>query len=283
LTDTVKADLMNRITDWQSWLGHSSFVANRITTAPDDEVLYTLQLRIDDAAAPGLRSLMRSAGGLTTTLAISVPLDANLSVITSTLNNATPHNGGEWQGEVRFGEVLTFSFMAKVAAGLSDGTPLTATLQAALPEPGIHFTRQSLLHVNAPVLESTLTSLPAEPRWGSTLTFTLRITNTGPGTASGASLLNAVPSSLKLLTPTLTLAGPGETSAQGQRIFWQGALGAGQAVTLSYAVSTPAFANGAVGAFYNAAQVDDGAGRVSQSALWVTPRTAAYYLPVVRR
>ncbi|HEY3342354.1 MAG TPA: hypothetical protein VGK81_10060, partial [Anaerolineae bacterium] len=79
LTSTVKADLMNRITGWESWLGHSSFTADHASASPGEEVTYTVQLRVDDQAAPGLRSLMQSSGAVTTTIAISVPLDTNLS------------------------------------------------------------------------------------------------------------------------------------------------------------------------------------------------------------
>ncbi len=283
LTSPVKADLLNRITGWQSWLGHSSLAANRASVAPGEAVTYTLQLKLDDQVAPGLHSLMQSPGALTTTLAISVPLDTNLSVLSSTLSNSTTHNAGEWRGEVRFGEVLTFTFVAAAAPALSDGTPLTATLLAALEEPDIHFSRQALVHVNAPQLASTLTTQPPQPRWNSTLTFTLRVTNTGTANAPDASVMNAIPTGLRLFTPTLTLSGPGNTTLPGQRIGWQGVLSAGQAITLTYVVSTPAFTNDSVGAFYNAAQVDNGAGRVSQSELWVTPHTAVYYLPVLRR
>jgi uncharacterized repeat protein (TIGR01451 family) len=283
LTSPVKADLLNRITGWQSWLGHSSLVANRASVAQGEAVTYTLQLKVDDQAAPGLHSLMRSPDALTTTLSISVPLDTNLSVLSSTLSNSTAHNAGEWRGEVRFGEVLTFTFVAAAAPALSDWTPLTATLLAALEEPNIHFARQALVHVNAPQLASTLTTQPPQPRWNSTLTFTLRVTNTGVMDAPDASVVNAIPTSLRLFTPTLALSGPGNTTLTGQRIDWQGVLSTGQAITLTYVVSTPAFTNDAVGAFYNAAQVDNGAGHVSQSELWVTPHTAVYYLPVLRR
>jgi uncharacterized repeat protein (TIGR01451 family) len=283
LPNGARADLMNRITDWQSWLGHSSFSASRASVAAGEAVSYSLQLRMDDATAPGLRSLMQSPGAVTTTLAFSVPLDANLNVISSTLEHASAHNAGEWRGAMHFGDVLSFTFVASSTPGLSDLTPLTATLLASLEEPGIHFSRQSLVYVNAPVLISTLTTQPPEPRWGDSLTFTLRVTNSGPIGAPAVSVTNAVPPSLTLLMPTLALAGPGDLTLSGQRIGWQGALGVGESITLSYAVSTPAFTKGALMAFYNAGVVDNGAGSVSQSALWVTPHTAVYYLPMLRR
>jgi uncharacterized repeat protein (TIGR01451 family) len=283
LTSTVKADLMNRITGWESWLGHSSFTADHASASPGEEVTYTVQLRVDDQAAPGLRSLMQSSGAVTTTIAISVPLDTNLSVLSSTLSNPTAHNAGTWRGEVHFGDVKTFSFIAAAAPSLSDLTPLTATLLATLEEPGIHFSRQSLVYINTPVLASTLAMNSPEPRWNSTLTFTLRVTNTGATAAPSASVVNAIPTGLKLLNPTLTLSGPGNATLANQRIGWQGALSIGQAITLTYSVSTPAYTTGSVMAFYNAALVDNGAGSVSQSELWVAPRTTVYYFPIVMR
>src|SRR5205807_71225 len=101
--------------------------------------------------------------------------------------------------------------------------------------------------------------------------------------APAASLVDAVPTGLTLITPTLSLVGHGTLTARGNRIDWLGGLNTNQGITVTYQVSVPAFSAEVAPAFYNSAQVNNGAGTVTQSALWIGPRTTTYWLPMMIR
>jgi len=72
-------------------------------------------------------------------------------------------------------------------------------------------------------------------------------------------------------------------SATGNRINWAGGIDAGQSITVSYVVSLPRLSPIMPSTFYNAAEVNNGAGLLTQSALWITPQTRVYYMPLLSR
>jgi hypothetical protein len=112
--------------------------------------------------------------------------------------------------------------------------------------------------------------------------MTLRVRNDGDA-APQASVMDAVPGGLRLITSSLTLDGGGSLTFRGNRIDWSGGLEAGAAITVTYAVSVPAFSVAAPADYYHTARMDDGAGRISQSALWLTPVTRVMRLPMALR
>ena len=59
LTTTVRANLVNRVVGWLSWLGHSSLAPDRTSVSAGDAVTYTLQLRADDMIPPALHDPAR--------------------------------------------------------------------------------------------------------------------------------------------------------------------------------------------------------------------------------
>jgi hypothetical protein len=85
------------------------------------------------------------------------------------------------------------------------------------------------------------------------------------------------------ITESLTLAGGGVISTTGSRIDWAGEIGAGESITISYTVSLPRLSPFVPSTFYNAAEVNNGAGLLTQTALWVTPVTRIYYMPLLSR
>ena len=276
LTNTVQADLMNRVTGWLTWLGDSSLSPENSAVSAGGLLTYVLRLHMDRAAATAI-------GSLTTSVNISVPLDANLTVVSSTLDGSTVHNAGYWHGSMRFGDVMTFTFVAAVAPALNDGTSLTATLLAALDEPGLHFSRDSVIHVNAPVLSSLLTVQPERVQWGNALTFTLRVTNSSAVSAPAVSITDVLPIGLSTVPPVLISGSSPGAYTEGNRILWSGTLASGQVATLTYLISMSMFSSDLPRAFYNAALIDNGDGDITQAATWVAPYTPVYYLPVVAR
>jgi uncharacterized repeat protein (TIGR01451 family) len=230
-----------------------------------------------------MRDPAQPATSLTTTVSISIALDANLSLLSSTLSHTAAHYAGDWSGTVHGGDILTWTFAARSASGLSNGLPLTATLFVKLDTIGVRFSRDVLVHVNTPVLSSTLSVQPTTAPWNSVLTLTLHVINTSGMNAPALSLVDAVPTGLTLITPSLSLVGNGTLAAHGNRIDWLGGLNANQGITVTYQVSMPAFSAEVPPAFYNTAQINQGAGIVTQSELWIGPQTMTYWLPVMTR
>ncbi len=286
LTRTVRADLMNRVIGWLSWLGRSSLTAG----APPGgiaqagaPITFTAVLRADDMPAPVLHDPAVLTLPLTTSVAVSIPLSSNLYVVSSTLPNASGHNAGEWSGPMSAHDVMTFTVVATSTAGLSDGTALTATLFVDLDALVVRFARTAVVHINTPALMSTLDIQPEPPQWRKAITVTLHVANTSGVMAPSASVMNAVPFVLTLITPSLALTGGGVISATGNRINWAGGIDAGQSITVSYVVSLPRLSPFMPSTFYNAAEVNNGAGLLTQSALWITPQTRVYYMPLLSR
>lgn len=281
LTSTVRANLMNRIVGWLSWLGKSTFTTNEPVTNAGAPITYTLVLRADDLLPPALHDPALTNGFLTTTVSVSVPLSANLYMVSSTLLSAAEHSAGEWSGVIGAGEWLTFTFVATSSAGLSDGTALTATAFVKLDQLDVRFAREATVYINTPRLASTLSAQPLPAHWNDAVTFTLRMTNTSNVAAPEARVMNVAPTGLTLMTPTVLLDGHGVISTTANRIDWTGAIEAGSSITVTYVVSLPKLTALAPAVFYNAAIVDNGAGTVSQSALWLTPLTQVYYMPLL--
>ncbi|MCL4506574.1 MAG: S8 family serine peptidase [Chloroflexi bacterium] len=283
LTSTVRADLMNRVVGWLSWLGRSTLTPDHPSAAPGEPVTYTLVLRADDMPPPALHDPALLTSPLTTSVSISVPLDANLVVVSSTLSNPAAQYAGDWNGTVAAGDTLTWTFVASPTTILTDGAGLTATVYVALNDVGTRFSKSSAAHLNAPVFSSTLTIQPEPAAWNSIVTFTLHVENDSGIGAPAASLVDAVPFGLTLLTPTISLSGGGVISSTGNRIDWQGSLAAGDAVTITYQVSIPLMRMDQPLSYFNAADIGNGAGDVTQSALWVTPARFIYYMPVIMK
>ncbi|MCS7059538.1 MAG: S8 family serine peptidase [Anaerolineae bacterium] len=278
LTETVRADLMNRIVAWLSWLGRSSLTPHAPLITAGETVTFTLVLRADEVISSPLT--------ITPTVSISTPVGDDLWIISSTLPNWTPHYAGEWNGSLQAGMALTWTFVATTGVTLPAGSHVTATLHVAVQQPGIRFTRQAGVRVGspggAPHLVSSLEMQPAAPAWLSLITFTARLTNSGALAAPAATLTAVIPTGLILLTPTVQTPLVGGTALARNRIVWTGPLAAGASVSVTYGVSVPAFSPPQRD-FYHAVLTDDGAAMRSQSAVWVSPAMRLFFLPLVVR
>jgi hypothetical protein len=114
------------------------------------------------------------------------------------------------------------------------------------------------------------------------VTVTLRITNTGALDAPAILAMNALPTGLGLLTPTVMLEGGGVVGIKQNRIDWAGGLNSGRAITITYAISVPRYSKNLPPAFFNSAQVTAGAATI-QSAEWLIPSKPVVYLPIIMR
>ncbi len=283
LTTSVRADLMNRMVGWLSWLGHTTVSTDHPSAMPGEPVTYTLVLRADDMPPPLLHDPAPATVPLTAAVSISVPLGANLSVISSTLANAAGPYAGDWQGSVSAGEVLTWTFTATPTGALAAGSGLTATVYVDMHGAGVRFSKAAAAHINTPVLSITLSMQPDPAAWNSPVTLTMHVTNTSPVTAPMASLINAVPFGLQLLTPTLSLSGGGAAISNGNRIDWSGSLAPAGAVTITYRVSMPVMSQDQPLAYFDAVDANNGSGDITQANVWIIPAIHILRLLVVMR
>ena len=279
LNSAARNDLMNRTIGTLSWLGTSSLSAEDTASKPGDLVTYTLRLRADS-----------SMGATNThTVAMSVPLSSGLLLVSSTLPNSSVNNAGIWRGNVHPNDSIAWTFVAQVANGLAAGTPLTANLQVAIEDIRLHFTRDEVIHVGQPHLQSILSFVPKNPRWNSIISATLVTQNIGDVNAMQVSITNVVPTGLTLLTDTIQLQGTGVITRDhiANVLTWQGELGAGNAITITYGISMPMLGIGLPDAFFHAASVQpswtDGAANAELAAVWITPPTWRVSLPIVMR
>jgi uncharacterized repeat protein (TIGR01451 family) len=276
LPDASRRDLMNRIIGWLTPLGQTSLTSDRDSGSVQsgDIVNYTLVLRTDDVISPSLSA--------SHPVSVSIDVADELDVVSSSLPNTSLRHAGDWLGNMRAGETLTWTFSARVAGGLTSGAPVTATAKIAMNDAGLRFTRDAVLHVGAPVLTAALEMQPNQPAWGSTVTFTLHAKNTGAFDAGDAKITAVVPTSMTLLASSVTATG-GFAGAENNIVVWRGALAPGAEVVLRYAATLPQLTAAAPGVFFPSAQIDDGMGGFRQAAVWIRPSTTVLHYPLMSR
>ena len=287
LTPTVRAEVMNHAVGWLSWLGDSALVADRTHANAGERVAYTLTLRADPIAGSALSQ----------TVALSVPLAAGLTVVSSTLPNASAGNAGLWRGFVRPGEVLTWTFEAQInnaQIALPVYTPLTATLSVNLSDTGLAWTRDSVVRVAAPLLQASIV-LPQKPKWNTGNVMTVTVRNVGSTAVPSLTLSIPVPTGLVLADEAeidvVEVQGNAQdavrltaqvTSLQrnGNLIVIQRSLAAGQEIEVSYPITIPRF--GALPmAYYCTARIETDSGTVLQAAQWLWPDTRQYLMSLM--
>ncbi|MCS7056834.1 MAG: S8 family serine peptidase, partial [Thermoflexales bacterium] len=241
LDASARADLMNRVVGWLSWLGESELRAHVPDAAPGQPITFTLYAKLDEARS----------GAVTARVHLSATVSDAGFVAASDLAGASGHFAGAWQGAMSSGQVLSWTFVVTTPATLPPGTPLTATAFFALEEPGLRFARQAVIRLGAPQLAATLHLTPSPSRWGERITATAWLTNLGPAAAPSATLLAVVPSGLRLLTATVAASRPGLSHAPPNTVRWVGGLAAGESVSVTYAMTVPTFTYWP-GAYYHA-------------------------------
>ncbi|RMG65548.1 MAG: hypothetical protein D6709_02385 [Chloroflexi bacterium] len=271
LTATARADLMNRVVGWLSWLGESSLVPHAAVVGAGQPATFTLWLRPD----------LSAHGPLTTRLAISAQVSPSADVLTSELSHPAGHYAGDWQGVITAGQAISWTFVISPNSALSPGSSLSATAFFSLEDIGMRFSQQAEIQIDAPTLTATLALTPTPSRWGEPITATLWMTNLGYDSAPAAVALAIVPYPLRLLTPTVS-ASSGAVISASRWVRWQGALNSGQSITLTYVMTLPAFAVWP-GAYYHAVSFGPHDAWHDQRDVWIEPRTMRHFLPIIRR
>jgi len=272
LPEAGRTEVMGRIVGWLSWLGGSTFSADRGAASGSDVLTYTITLRNDGPEA------------VSATLSNTLPF--SLTLVPGSLTGPAVYDSltqrFSWEGPLGPGAAITFTYRVTVAAGLPTGTLIPNTTCLGLEDQDIRFYRTAVVRVGAPNLSSSAFRYsPSPARPGTTVTCTLALANAGPGDAPAAATTSLVPADATLVPGSLAWVGGGMAEALTGMVHWTGSLGAGGQVTLSYQITLPT--SPVHPPLYGVAFLEDGAGGAWERPEWLLVEPWRAYLPVVCR
>jgi subtilisin family serine protease len=270
-----RVDLLNRIVGWLTPLGKSSLSADRATASPGEVVNFTLVMRADQTLPASL--------GISHPVTLAVDLAPGLALVSSSLQGASGQTAGAWASDVTAGETLTWTFAARVDAS----GPVTATARFGLTGAGLRFSCQAVVRPPAPSLQTSLEVAPRSAAWGSSVTVTLRITNTSDLAAPNAVITAVVPPSLSITSlatavlPDMADAGTANAATDATRMVIKAGLPPRGSYVTQYRIILPRFNALALEAYDHAVIVDDGAGNLTPASVWLAPRTTRLRYPLL--
>jgi uncharacterized repeat protein (TIGR01451 family) len=188
-----------------------------------------------------------------------------------------------WEGSLRPGAAVTFTYRVTVAEGSPVGAPAIINVaRLGLEGQGIHFRRSAVVQVGAPDLSPSAFQCGLPPdRPGAVVTCTLGLANAGTGDAPGVLVTNPLPADAALVPGSLARVGGGVAEALTGTVRWAGPLSGGARVTLTYQLTLPT--NLVHPPVYNAAFLEDGVGGAWERQVWLLLEPYRSYLPVVMR
>ncbi|MBC7251406.1 MAG: S8 family serine peptidase [Anaerolineae bacterium] len=228
--DQAAAQLtMERVIGWLSWLGTSTFSADRTPVASGSTVTYTLVMRNDHSQALARATVSNTIPPHTSYVPGSLqPAQAIYHSLTRTIT---------WQGPLAAGAAVTLTYRLAVDDPLPAATYITNVARLEDTDHGLSFRRQAVVRVNAPDLSpSTFTVNRDTARPGDVLTYTIVLRNAGIIDAVGASVSAPVPTHTTYISGSLSALGGGVLDDSGGFMHWEGTVGVGQAVTVTYGV-----------------------------------------------
>ena len=272
LPEAGRAEVMERIVGWLSWLGDSTFFADRGAVSGGGTLTYTITLRND--------------GPATVTASLSNTLPLSLALVPGSLMGPAVYSPStrriSWEGPLGSGTAVTITYRATVTAGLPAGTPIVNTARFGLEEQHIRFRRAAVVRMDAPDLSpSALSCVPSPARPSAVVTCTLALINTGPGDAITAAATIALPADTALVPGSLTWVGGGAAEALTGTVHWAGPLSAEGQVTLTYRLTLPA--NPIHPPLYSVAFLEDGLGGAWERPVWLLLEPRRVYLPITMR
>ncbi len=236
-----------------SWLGSSSVQFDRDVAAIGEPLTVTIR-----AINDGPRAIDHAA--LTATLPISLAGPGGPSLV--------------WHGALQPGEVVTQTFTVMPTA--SGVISLPVIFQDV--DHQLAFTSMAQVAVDQPAIDLNLSPSASTVFGREVMTWTLAAHNRGADWPSGQ-IVSLLPFNQLVISDTLTATLGAATPLSGT-VTWQGALLAGQSVTLTYQMTTPFSLDNQV--LYGSAAIIDDAG-VWQTGAWVTVQPRRAYLPIVRK
>jgi len=224
LASSPATTVMARTVGWLSWLGTSTWEAERRTVDSGGQVTMTCVLRNDGW------SDIASAH-------FSATLPAELSLVTGSLGaGATYHpltRTVTWEGGVTRNDGVTLQLGVEIASSLADSANVSLPVYIGYDDHAISFERPYILRINAPDLSSS--SLIAEPAASppqQMLTYTLTVRNTGVRDATA--VITAVLPLHAVFTGTLDSGGIGMGEVVSRTLSWIGPVAAEDEVALRY-------------------------------------------------
>ena len=270
LPEAGRAEMMERIAGWLSWLGGSTFAADRGAVAPNDTLTYTLVMQ-NDGFAP-------------VTASLSNTLPADLHLIPGSVTGSGSYDPVtrrlSWSGLLGPGAAVTFTYRVTVATGLPAGTDIANTARLGLEDHAIRFHRTAVVRVDAPDLSpSAFSCTPSPARPGAVVTCTLVLRNTGVADASTATISNTLPPGMELVPSSASSGGVGVVLETDNGVAWEGLTGVGGAVTITYRASAPPEVRH--GWVYNQVFVEDGTGGEWERGDWLEIEPLRRYFPLI--
>lgn len=271
LPEAARAATAERIAGWLSWLGGSSFQADRASVAAGGTITYTLRLRND--------------GPSTVTVSLSNTIPLSLSLVSGTLTGPALYDPVarrvSWEGVLPPGDGVTVAYQATVSAGVPTGTVIVNPVRLGLEGQGVRFHRFAVVRVGgADLSPSALRFAPLHARPNTRAEAVLTLTNAGPGDALSATALISLPVAAFPISNSLGW-GSGTARMAGKAVRWSGTVSAGASVTVAWEMSLPSALSPTP--FYGVAFLENGAERRWERPAWLWVSPWRLYLPIVQR
>ena len=138
-------------------------------------------------------------------------------------------------GVLAVGASVTITVQVQVAASVAGNVTNTATVASTTPDPTPGNNTSTTIDPAAPVADvSVVKSAPVTVVGGSTFTYSLQVSNAGPSTATGVSLVDALPAGTTFVSATTSCAAAGGTVT-----CTIGTVSPGQSLTVEITVQAP--------------------------------------------
>lgn len=215
--------LIDRTVGWLSWLGSSTWHADRRVIASGSEVTMTCTLHND--------------GWSDIASHLAAPLPPELDLIEGSLSAGAvyhaPTRTVAWEGTLARSETITVSFRVHVGETVSAGTSISFPATLGYAEHEIEFELPYILQVSVPDLSaSTVAVTPSQPAPLQPLTYMLHLRNAGLSDTT-VTVSGALPKTASF-DGAIDSGGIGTGYAISRTLQWSGPVPAGGEVVLTY-------------------------------------------------
>jgi hypothetical protein len=225
--ETLDADaaqtLIGRTVGWLSWLGRSTWRADRRVINSGSEVTMTCALHND--------------GWSGVTAHLAAPLPPELDPIDGSLSAGAvyhaPTRTVSWEGTLAQAETITVSFRARVGEAVPAGTSISFPATLGYAEHGLEFELPYILQVGVPDLSASTVAVSADrPAPLRSLAYTLSLRNVGLSDTTVV-VSGALPKTASF-TGAVDSGDVGTGYAVSRTLQWSGPVPAGGEVVLTY-------------------------------------------------
>jgi len=270
LPQSDRPEVMQQIVGWLSWIGGSTFSADRAAVPSGTTVTYTLRLAND--------------GPVTVTASLSNTLPVSVTIMPGSLKGPGGYDPVStrvsWAGELASGEGVTVTYQATLSGAV--GAAISNTARLRLADHSIGFDRSAVVRVGAPDLApSDLWCEPSPARPGSMVTCTLAAANDGPADALSATVSISLPVAAPFVPASLQLSGGGSVVVSEDAVHWAGSIAPDGRVTVTYRLQLPVDPTQLP--HYTVAFLEDGTGLVLERPTWLLAEPYRQRLPLVFR